>query len=195
MLLWTRGSDVLTTALRVAGQGGDTPYSQCLCAPAQVVWSRCPSLASRDGEPVSSTGTQDTLSPDGDEPKRINRHRGEHEASRKNHRVRNAGRSRCLRGDYARVFHFTLHTRLRTHRASGVPRALSQEGNGPNGIRRPRASNNRGDGACLLRRHSGACEARTRNPSLQTLGVRGCMDSGFAREERAPRNDERSEAV
>lgn len=32
------------------------------------------------------------LSPDGDEPKRINRHRGEHEASRKPHRVRNAGR-------------------------------------------------------------------------------------------------------
>ncbi len=48
------------------------------------------------------------------------------------------------------------------------------------------AANNRGDGACLHPRHSGACEARTRNPSHRILRVLGCMDSGFARKRSRP---------
>jgi len=38
---------VQTTTLRGANRGGDSPHWHRLCAPAQVVWSRCPSLASR----------------------------------------------------------------------------------------------------------------------------------------------------
>jgi len=41
------------------------------------------------------------------------------------------------------------HTRLRTHRASGVPRALFGRAGMQKGFRRPRAVNNRGDDACL----------------------------------------------
>ena len=48
---------------------------------------------------------------------------GFREASRKNHRARNAGCLRCFRGDEL-VRLFSLRMRLRTHRASGVPRAL-----------------------------------------------------------------------
>ncbi len=48
--------------------------------------------ADRPQESKVRTSASVPLSPDGDEPKRINRHRGEHEASRKPHRVRNAGR-------------------------------------------------------------------------------------------------------
>lgn len=59
-----------------------------------------PSLSQRDGVPARRpaaghkvrTLSSALLSPDGDERKRINRRRGEHEASRKPHRVRNAGR-------------------------------------------------------------------------------------------------------
>ncbi len=64
-----------------------------------------------------STDMQDTLSPDGDEPKRINRHRGEHEASRKNHRVRNAGRPGVFVVTTARVFTLTF-----THEAADASR-------------------------------------------------------------------------
>ncbi len=49
------------------------------------------------------TGARKSLVPTVTQPKAIDR-RGEHEASRKNHRVRNAGRIRCFRGDYARVY-------------------------------------------------------------------------------------------
>lgn len=41
-----------------------------------------------------------------------------------------------------------LHTRLRTHRASGVPCALSMEGEGMRTPWRPRALKNRGNQAC-----------------------------------------------
>jgi hypothetical protein len=40
-------SEALTTTLRDNGQGGDAPYRHRLCAPAQVVQSRRPMLASR----------------------------------------------------------------------------------------------------------------------------------------------------
>ena len=38
----------LTTTLRDADRGGDAPHSYRLCAPAQVAWSRRPSLAPRE---------------------------------------------------------------------------------------------------------------------------------------------------
>lgn len=64
------------------------------------VWSRRPSLSQRDGAPARRPAAGDKVrtfacappNPVGDERKRINRRRGEHDASRKPHRVRNAGR-------------------------------------------------------------------------------------------------------
>jgi hypothetical protein len=50
-------------------------------------------------------------------------HRGEREVSRKTIARGMPGDFRCDRGDYARVFVF-LHTRLRAHRAPGIPCAL-----------------------------------------------------------------------
>jgi hypothetical protein len=50
-------------------------------------------------------------------------HRGEREVSRKTIARGMPGDFRCDRGDYARVFIF-LHTRLRVHRAPGIPCAL-----------------------------------------------------------------------
>jgi hypothetical protein len=52
------------------------------------------------------------------------RRRGEHEASRKNHRVRNAGCNGAFVVTTLVCTNSTSHTRLRTHCASGVPRAL-----------------------------------------------------------------------
>ena len=119
-LLWTRISEALTTALRVAGQGGDTPYSQCLCAPAQVVWSRCPSLRIGGWRACAPTGVHG-------HPQSPWRRRPPGRARSKPKKPLRAERRTMFgnRGDHARVFHFTLHTRLRTHDASGVPRALS----------------------------------------------------------------------
>jgi hypothetical protein len=56
-----------------------------------------------DASSCAPTGALTQASTDGDEPKRMNRRRGEHEASRQNHRVRNAGCLRCFRGDYTRA--------------------------------------------------------------------------------------------
>lgn len=89
-----------TATLCGAGRGGDAPRLHRRCAPARVVWSWRPLLAQRDGAPARRPAAGDKvrtfasalLSPVGDERKRINRRRGEHEASRKPHRVRNAGR-------------------------------------------------------------------------------------------------------
>src|SRR6478735_3282855 len=50
-------------------------------------------------------------------------HRGDHEVSRKTIARGMPGDFRCDRGDYARVL-FSLHARLRVHRAPGIPCAL-----------------------------------------------------------------------
>src|SRR5258708_33052137 len=50
-------------------------------------------------------------------------HRGEREVSRKTIARGMPGDFRCDRGDYTRVLS-TLHTRLRAHRAPGIPCAL-----------------------------------------------------------------------
>jgi len=72
--------------------------------------------------------------------------RGEHEASRKNHRARNAGCARCFRGDLL-VRLFLSRMRLRMHLASGVPCALAKEGSGLKVRARPRRHKNRADDA------------------------------------------------
>ena len=55
----------LTTTLCDAGRGGDAPHSFRLCAPAQIVWSRCLALASRGGATACQPAAEE-LSPDGD---------------------------------------------------------------------------------------------------------------------------------
>ncbi len=147
-------TSALTTTLRDAAgaeiRSTDIAFARRpkSCGPEARRWpqgSGAPACYPACGRPPEFSGQ---LNPDGDDPKRINRHRGEHEASRKNHRVRNAGRCSTSVVTVLVCSNSLLHTRLRTHDASGVPRALSQEGNGPNEIRRPRAAKNRGDDAC-----------------------------------------------
>jgi len=76
-----------------------------------------------DASSCASTEAPMSASTDGNEPKRMNRRRGEHEASRKP--------TACGTPDVSGAFvvanscaFYTLRMRLRTHPASGVPRAL-----------------------------------------------------------------------
>lgn len=111
-----------------------------LCAPAQVVWSfRNPDCSCALPDRAQASTAETTASGCG-------RCRGEHEASRKNHRARNAGCVRCFRGDLL-VRLFLSRMRLRMHLASGVPCALVKEGSGLKVRARPRRHKNRADDA------------------------------------------------
>ncbi len=123
------------------------------------------------------------------------------------------------RGDFARVFHSTLHTRLRTHDASGVPRALSfewREWETPQARTRaledvksddgaPRAAKNRGDGACrhfvipgraFFARARNLCSSQTQNMRRDGFRVRSFHSRpGMTRRHVRPGNDERKAYV
>ena len=97
---------------------------------------------------ASPTGATTPALTDGDEQKRINRRRGEHEASRKNHRARNADDSGAFVVTTLVRF-FTLRMRLRTLSERPAFRAPSV-GEGGDDLRdwRARAIKNRADDAC-----------------------------------------------
>ena len=87
------------------------------CAAAQVVWSR-----SQSGRPPAQSnrtrhGAQETTASGVGSPP------GRARSKPTAHRVRNAGRPGAFVVTRSCAF-YILHTRLRTHRASGVPRAL-----------------------------------------------------------------------
>jgi hypothetical protein len=93
-------------------------------------------------------------------------HRGEREVSRKTIARGMPGDFRCDRGDYARVFVFS-HTRLRVHRAPGIPCAL-YFGRGET-VFAPRAHR-----AARSRRR--AVIARSAATKQSILSLRGAMD-------------------
>src|SRR5712672_1190222 len=66
-------------------------------------------------------------------------HRGEREVSRKTIARGMPGDFRCDRGDYTRVLS-TLHTRLRAHRAPGIPCALCNRRTGNSGKTRAKGA-------------------------------------------------------
>ena len=121
--LWSRMSDSADDDAARCGPGRRcAPLASPLRAgPSRVVpmpvagvkgRSACGQPACRK-QPVQTKKSSEQLSPDGDEPKRINRRRGEHEASRKNHRARNADDSGAFVVTTLVRF-FTLRMRLRT---------------------------------------------------------------------------------
>src|SRR5258706_14891286 len=92
-------------------------------------------------------------------------HRGEREVSRKTIARGMPGDFRCTCGDYTRVLS-TLHTRLRAHRAPGIPCALCNRRTGNSG--KPRAQS-RGEIArpCLYAAGCLKCEVgKPAPPSL-----------------------------
>lgn len=149
--------------------------------------------ADRPQESKVRTLASAPLSPDGDEPKRINRHRGEHEASRKP--------TACGTPDVSVLSWFLTHALFTfAHEAadascvrrSARPRLWRGEGAGrpfaPTPSAPPRRSNNRGDAACLhptQRRQAGMmtslrAQARRANaaPTCAALSSRRVSRSG-----------------
>jgi len=108
-------------------------------------------------------------------------HRGEHEVSRKTIARGMPGDFRCDRGDYARVL-FTLHARLRAHRAPGIPCALCNKRTGNSGKTRAQS---RGEIAkpCLYAAGCLKCEVgKLAPPSLRANGSRECAPDDRLRE-------------